>query len=66
MQEREFNVPGMSCSHCEHAVRDALLTVAGVASVEVDLEAKRVVVLGEPLADEALRAAVADAGYEVA
>jgi copper chaperone CopZ len=61
-----YAVPGMHCGHCERAVRQELATVAGVESVDVDLEAKLVTVHGENLADEALRAAVEEAGYEVA
>ena len=40
--------------------------ISGVSSVEVDLELKRVTVVGGRLDDAALRAAIDDAGYEVA
>jgi copper chaperone len=66
MEERIYVVPGMSCAHCEHAVSDELAAVGGVESVAVDLETKRVVVRGSSLDDLALRAAIADAGYEAA
>jgi copper chaperone CopZ len=59
-----FAVPGMSCEHCERAVRGELLGVAGVESVEVDLATKAIVVTGEALSERALRAAIEDAGYE--
>jgi len=59
-----YSVPGMSCSHCEAAVKGELAGVPGVESVDVDLETKLVVVQGEGLADEALRAAIDEAGYE--
>lgn len=61
-----YSVPGMSCSHCEHAVRSELATVAGVESVAVDLAAKLVTVRGDGLDDAALRAAIEEAGYEAA
>ncbi len=61
-----YVVPEMHCGHCERAVRQELAAVAGVESVEVDLETKLVTVHGENLRDEALRAAVEEAGYEVA
>ena len=64
MAEATYSVPGMSCAHCERAVRDGLLGVAGVESVDVDLESKLVVVSGGSLDDRALRAAIEDAGYE--
>lgn len=59
-----YRVPGMSCSHCEAAVTAELSAVAGVGSVDVDLETKVVTVSGEALDDAALRAAIDDAGYE--
>lgn len=59
-----YSVPGMSCSHCEAAVKGELAGVAGVESVDVDLETKLVVVHGEALVGEALVAAIDEAGYE--
>ena len=61
-----YNVPGMHCGHCKAAVAEELETVAGVDSVVVDLDSKRVTVSGSDLSDEALRAAIAEAGYEAA
>ena len=58
-------VEGMSCGHCEKAVKNALSEINGVASVKVDLSTKKVEVHGENLNDEALKAAVEDAGYDV-
>jgi copper chaperone len=65
-QTLTYTVPGMHCGHCERAVADELSAVAGVESVEVDLETKRVVVSGSGLDDAALRAAIDEAGYEAA
>jgi copper chaperone len=59
-----YSVPGMHCAHCERAVSEELSAVAGVESVVVDLETKRVVVRGRALDDAALRAAIDEAGYE--
>ena len=64
MEELRFSVPGISCSHCEHAISTELAKVAGVAAVDVDLDAKSVRVRGEAIDDAAVRAAIADAGYE--
>jgi copper chaperone len=66
MTEIAYLVPGMSCEHCKHAVSSELSGVAGVKSVDVDLETKRVVVRGESLDDTLLRAAIEEAGYEAA
>jgi copper chaperone len=56
----------MHCSHCQSAVAKELQGVAGVESVRVDLDSKLVTVTGNALDDVALRAAIGEAGYEVA
>jgi copper chaperone len=61
-----YTVPGMHCGHCERAVSEELSAVAGVESVGVDLESKRVIVVGSELDDAKLRAAIDEAGYEAA
>jgi copper ion binding protein len=66
MEQIRYSVPGMSCSHCEQAIAAEVGKVAGVEAVDVDLDAKTVVVLGDALDDAAVRAAIAEAGYEVA
>jgi copper chaperone CopZ len=66
MAEITYTVPGMHCGHCEQAVAEELEQVPGVASVDVDLETKRVTVRGDALQDAQLRAAIEEAGYEAA
>ena len=66
VSERTYTVPGMHCAHCERAVKEEVGAVAGVESVDVDLEKKLVVVHGDGLDDRQLRAAIAEAGYEAA
>jgi copper chaperone CopZ len=61
-----YTVPEMSCGHCKAAVTREVSAVAGVQSVDVDLDTKLVTVTGEQLDDEALRAAIEQAGYEAA
>jgi copper chaperone len=61
-----YTVPGIHCDHCKAAVSRELEAVAGVESVAVDLENKLVSVTGSDLDDTALRAAIDEAGYEVA
>lgn len=58
-------IEGMSCSHCAGAVTKALQAVAGVSGVKVDLAGKSAVVeTDSQVTDEALCAAVAEAGYD--
>ncbi len=59
-----YNVPGMTCDHCKHAVSSEISAVSGVVGVEVDLGTKLVTVTGEGLDDRQLRAAIEEAGYE--
>jgi copper chaperone CopZ len=65
MSEIQFHVPGMSCGHCETAVKSEVGRVAGVAGVAVDLETKIVTVTGEAFERDAIVAAIDEAGYEV-
>lgn len=65
MPTRSFTVTGMTCGHCEQAVRAEVCAVPGVTDVAVDHTTGRLEVTGE--ADEsAVLAAVAEAGYEAA
>ena len=64
MTQITYTVPDMTCGHCRQAVSSELAQVAGVESVAVDLDTKLVVVSGTGLDDAALRAAIAEAGYE--
>ncbi len=61
--DREYAVRGMTCEHCVASVREELSEVAGVTAVTVDLTTGRVRVTGEDFTDEAIRAAVDEAGY---
>jgi copper chaperone CopZ len=61
-----YTVPEMTCGHCKAVITREVSVVAGVHSVDVDLDTKLVTVTGEHLDDEALRAAIAEAGYEAA
>ncbi len=63
--EKKLNVEGMMCEHCVAHVTKALEGVPGVSSVKVSLADKDAVVEAAPeVTDEALVAAVKDAGYE--
>ena len=64
--ERVYSVPGVSCEHCVGAVTEEVEQVAGVESVVVDLASKRVTVRGDSVDDGAVRAAIDEAGYDVA
>jgi copper chaperone CopZ len=63
---RTYTVQGMTCSHCALSVTEEVSEVAGVRDVDVDLASGRLAVDGDGFSDDAIRAAVAEAGYEVA
>ncbi|MBJ7329058.1 MAG: heavy-metal-associated domain-containing protein [Solirubrobacteraceae bacterium] len=63
---RTYTVTGMTCAHCVLSVREELEEIPGVTAVDVDLESGRTEVSGETFTDDAVRAAVHDAGYELA
>jgi copper chaperone CopZ len=64
-----FGVDGMTCGHCVHAVTTELQSLPGVTGVDVDLVvggSSRVTVTSEaPVPDDAVSAAVTEAGYAV-
>ena len=61
--QKTLTIEGMMCAHCAAHVEKALNALPGVTAV-VDLAAKTAVVTGDA-SDEALKKAVADAGYQV-
>ncbi|MEU2870100.1 heavy-metal-associated domain-containing protein [Streptomyces olivoreticuli] len=61
-----YQVTGMTCGHCESAVTEEISALAGVTSVKAVATTGRVTVTAAaPLDDEAIRAAVDEAGYEL-
>jgi len=61
----ELNITGMTCDHCQRAVKGALESVEGVQSATVNLNAGTAQVEGD--ADlNALIAAVEEEGYQAA
>lgn len=61
-----MTIEGMMCGHCTGRVQKALEAVEGVSTVSMNLEAKTATVeLSAEVSDDALTAAVTEAGYEV-
>ncbi|MGW5213284.1 heavy-metal-associated domain-containing protein [Streptomyces sp. NPDC004051] len=61
-----YKVSGMSCGHCEGAVSGEISGLPGVASVKaVAATGVVTVVSAAPLDEEAVRAAVDEAGFEL-
>ncbi|MFE4590195.1 heavy-metal-associated domain-containing protein [Streptomyces laurentii] len=61
-----YQVKGMTCGHCEGAVNSEISEIEGVSSVaSVSATGLVTVVSAAPLDEEAVRAAVDEAGYEL-
>jgi copper chaperone len=67
MTETVYTVTGMTCQHCVASVTEEIGTITGVSEVKVDLPTGAVtVVSAAELSDDAVRAAVDEAGYSLA
>ena len=61
------NVTGMTCGHCASSVTSELQQLDGVTDVNVNLESGAVAITSTtPLDDNAVTAAVEEAGYAIA
>jgi copper ion binding protein len=66
MTTTTYTVSGMTCGHCVNSVSSEVGRLAGVTNVLVDLTSGAVTVTSEvPLDDEAVAAAVDEAGYQL-
>ena len=62
-----YTVTGMTCGHCVSSVTEEVSEIPGVESVDVVLETGAVTVTSaEPVDEAAVRAAVEEAGYQLA
>ncbi len=65
MPTSEYRVSGMSCGHCEAAVRSEVAQIPGVDDVTVNAATGSLVVTSAQLVDaDAVLGAVDEAGYE--
>lgn len=62
---KKITVEGMTCGHCVMHVEEALKELDGVKTAKADLAAKTATIEVEnDIADEKIKDAVEDAGYE--
>lgn len=67
MSTTTYTVTGMSCGHCEAAVREEVSGLAGVHDVAVSAKSGVLTVTSDgPIDDAQLLGAVAEAGYSAA
>ena len=60
-------VTGMTCGHCAASVSEEVREISGVTDVSVDVPTGAVTITStEPLERDAVKAAVEEAGYQLA
>ena len=67
MEKTTFSVEGMSCSHCENAVKQSVGALSGVHAVDVSLKDKTVSVEydASKVSPYAIKQEIEDQGYDV-
>ena len=66
-QQETYAVTGMTCGHCATSVTEEITEIDGVTGVAVDLPTGAVTVTSDQPLDQArVRAAVEEAGYQLA
>lgn len=60
-----ISIEGMSCQHCVGHVETALKGLKGTSGIKVDLKKNQAELKADTIDDEAIKAAIADAGYTV-
>lgn len=64
MTTTEYTVTGMSCGHCEAAIRAELAGITGIVDIDVSAADGHLSITSDtPLDDAAIREAVDEAGY---
>jgi copper chaperone CopZ len=67
MAKSTYTVTGMTCGHCASSVTEEISELDGVRGVDVDVATGRVTVTSDrPLAEDDVRGAVIEAGYQLA
>ena len=66
MTETTLSVPEITCDHCKNSIEGAVGALDGVATAEVNVEAKTVSVgFDAPASIEGIIGAIEDQGYDV-
>jgi copper ion binding protein len=61
-----YSIPNISCNHCVHTIQSEVSEMAGVKSVQANLEKQQAVITFEPPATEAaIKQLLAEINYPV-
>jgi copper ion binding protein len=67
METKTFTVPNISCHHCTNTIQNELGDLAGVSSVQADVETKKVTVAWDaPASLEKILATLKEINYPAA
>lgn len=67
MKTVTYKIPNISCHHCVHTIKSELSELAGVKSVEADVETKTAKIVFEAPADEIIiKKTLAEINYPAA
>lgn len=68
MSTATYTIVGMTCGHCVQSITEEVSAVPGVTDLDVELASGAPSVTSETggVDDDAIRSAVAEAGYEIA
>jgi len=67
MKTVTYKIPNISCHHCVHTIKTELSDIAGVKSVEADVETKTAKIVFDPPADEnIIKQTLAEINYPAA
>lgn len=62
-----YLVPGISCGHCVHTIKTELSDLAGVSSVDAEVDTKKVTVqFDAPATEQKIKELLAEINYPVA
>jgi copper chaperone len=65
MSTSAYNVTGMTCGHCEMSIREEVGSLPGVQQIQVSARTGKLVVISAvPIDEDAVIAAVDEAGYQ--
>jgi len=67
MQTIILNVDGMSCKHCEKAIKTAVRDIEGVRNIKIDLNKKTVKVIFDNIKtdENTIKNTITETGYTV-
>ncbi len=61
-----YSIPNISCNHCLHTIQSEVGELAGVKSVQANLDARQAVITFEPPAtEELIKSLLAEIDYPV-